>query len=87
MLWYQHGPFVAYNEIGRHQDVLDLANATLVDAGGRTIEEVYLHKGHALANLQDLKGALAAYNQALKLNENFYPAQIGKEWLESILNQ
>ena len=86
MLWYQHGPFVAYNEIGRHQDVIDLADATLVDAGGRTIEEVYLHKGHALANLQDLTGALAAYTQALKLNENFYPAQISKEWVESLLN-
>lgn len=87
MLWYQHGPFVAYNEIGRHQDVVDLADATLVDAGGRTIEEVYLHKGHALANLQDLRGALTAYTQALKLNENFYPAQISKDWVESILNE
>ena len=87
MLCYQHGPFVAYNEIGRHQDVVDLADATLVDAGGRTIEEVYLHKGHALANLQDLRGALTAYTQALKLNENFYPAQISKDWIESLLNE
>ncbi|MEM9776187.1 MAG: hypothetical protein AAF902_16540, partial [Chloroflexota bacterium] len=86
MLWYQHGPFVAYNEIGRHQDALDLADATLVDAGGRTIEEVYLHKGHSLSYLQDLSGALVAYNQALRLNENFYPAQWAKDYTESILD-
>ena len=85
MLWYQHGIFFAYNETGRHQDALDLANATLVDAGGRTIEEVWLHKGHSLANLQDFEGALVAYNQALRLNEFFYPAQLGKDWAETIL--
>ena len=86
MLWYQHGPFVAYNEIGRHEDALNLADATLVDPGGRTIEEVYLHKGHSLSYLQDLPGALKAYNQALRLNENFYPAQWAKDYTESVLD-
>ncbi|MEM8858035.1 MAG: C39 family peptidase [Chloroflexota bacterium] len=86
MLWYQHGPFVAYNEIGRHEDALSLADATLVDPGGRTIEEVYLHKGHSLSYLQDLPNALIAYNQALRLNENFYPAQWAKDYTESVLD-
>lgn len=85
MLWYQHGPFVAYRETGRYEDVLELADATLVDAGGRTIEEVWLHKGHAQSNLQDLEGALKSYNESLKRNSNFYPAQIAKDWTESVL--
>ncbi|MFT5193170.1 MAG: hypothetical protein ACI9EW_000638 [Cellvibrionaceae bacterium] len=85
MLWYQHGPFFAYNETGRHQDALDLADRTLVDAGGRTIEEVWLHKGHTLSYMQDFEGALVAYNQALRLNEFFYPAQSGKDYMEFVL--
>lgn len=86
MLWYQHGPFVAYREVGRYQDVLDLADATLVDAGGRTIEEVWLHKGHAQSHLQDFEGALVSYNQALRLNEFFYPAQFAKDYTQSLLD-
>ncbi|MFK7805542.1 MAG: C39 family peptidase [Anaerolineae bacterium] len=86
MLWYQHGPFFAYNETGRHQDALDLADATLVDAGGRTIEEVWLHKGHTLSYLQDFEGALTAYNQALRLNEFFYPAELGRNYTQSLLD-
>ena len=31
MLWYQFGPFEAYYQSGRHQDVLRLADATLSD--------------------------------------------------------
>ncbi len=86
MLWYQHGPFVSYRETGRYQDVLDLADATLVDVGGRNVEEVYLHKGHALSHLQDFEGALAAYKQALKLNENFYPAEFAIDYTQSLLD-
>ena len=86
MLWYQHGPFVSYRETGRYQDVIDLADATLVDTGGRTIEEVHLHKGHALSHLQDFEGALASYKEALELNENFYPAQFAIDYTQSILD-
>ena len=25
MLWYQHRPYIAYDKVGRYQDVLDLA--------------------------------------------------------------
>ncbi|MFK7805543.1 MAG: C39 family peptidase [Anaerolineae bacterium] len=86
MLWYQHSPFTAYNEMGRHEDALELANATLVDAGGRTIEEVYLHKGHTLVYLGEFEDALAAYNQAISLNSGYYPAIIGRDSLQSFLD-
>src|SRR5690606_25998521 len=85
MLWYQHRPYFAYDKVGRHQDVIDLADATLVEQGGRNVEETYWHKGHALAALGDLYGARSAYQSALGVNENFYPAQISLDWVNSVL--
>jgi tetratricopeptide (TPR) repeat protein len=61
--------------VGRYQDMLDLAESTLSTQGGRNVEETYLYQGHALLFTGDVEGAVAAYEQALKLNENFYPAQ------------
>ncbi|HSM58843.1 MAG TPA: hypothetical protein VK879_22000, partial [Candidatus Sulfomarinibacteraceae bacterium] len=75
MLWYQFRPYMAYMKLGRYQDMLDLAESTLSTLGGRNVEETYLYKGHALLFTEDVEGAVAAYEQALKLNENFYPAQ------------
>jgi hypothetical protein len=75
MLWYQFRPYMAYMKLGRYQDMLDLAESTLSTQGGRNVEETYLYQGHALLFTGDVEGAVAAYEQALKLNENFYPAQ------------
>lgn len=86
MLWYQHRPYIAYDKVGRYQDVLDLANATLDTQGGRNVEETYWYKGHALAALGDLYGAQAAYQSALAVNENFYPAQISLDWVNSVIS-
>lgn len=86
MLWYQHRPYVAYDKVGRYQDVIDLANATLDTQGGRNVEETYWYKGHALAALGDLFGAKEAYQSALAVNENFYPAQISLDWINSLIN-
>lgn len=86
MLWYQHRPYVAYDKVGRYQDVIDLANATLDTQGGRNVEETYWYKGHALAALGDLFGAKEAYQSALAVNENFYPAQISLDWIDSLIN-
>jgi len=86
MLWYQHKPYVAYDKVGRHQDVIDLADATLVEQGGRNVEETYWYKGNALAALGDLYGAKEAYLSALAVNENFYPAQISLDWVNSVIN-
>lgn len=86
MLWYQHMPYLAYWKVGRGQDVLDLADATLAAQGGSNVEETYWYKGHVLAEQGDLFGAKAAYQSALAVNENFYPAQISLDWVNSVLS-
>lgn len=84
ILWYQYRPYIAYMKVGRFQDMIDLADAILQSQGGRNVEETYLYKGHALAFIGDGVGAVTAYKQALRLNENFYPAQ----WaLDAIISQ
>lgn len=75
IVWYQFRPYIAYMKVGRFQDMIDLADTVLETQGGRNVEETYLYKGHALAFLGDGPGAVVAYEQALRLNENFYPAQ------------
>ena len=76
----------AYMKTGRYQDMLDLADATLVDPGGRNVEETYFYKGHAQSFLGDLDGAAASFRQSLKLNEFFYPAQFALDYVDSIRN-
>ncbi|WP_374686430.1 C39 family peptidase [Promineifilum sp.] len=75
MLWYQFQPYLAYLKLDRYQDVIALADATLETQGGRNVEETFWYKGHALAYLGDINGAISAYETALTVNENFYPAQ------------
>ena len=75
IVWYQFRPYIAYMKVGRFQEMVDLADTTLATQGGRNVEETYLYKGHALAFLGDGPGAVAAYEEALRLNSNFYPAQ------------
>ncbi|HNS39100.1 MAG: C39 family peptidase [Anaerolineae bacterium] len=81
MLWYQFEPYLAYLRTDRYQDIIDLANATLETQGGRNVEETFWYKGHALAYLGDIPGAIAAYKAALGVNKNFYPAQISLDSL------
>jgi hypothetical protein len=76
MLWYQFEPYLAYMRVNRYQDMVDLADATLETQGGRNVEETFLYKGHALAFLGDVIGAREAYREALRVNKNFYPAEI-----------
>lgn len=75
MLWYQHRPYMAYHKVGRFQDVIDLADVTLLTTGGQKVEETYYWKGNALVFMGDGGGAVEAYQQALAVNENFYFAQ------------
>ncbi len=86
MLWYQFQPYLAYLKTDRYDDVIALANATLETQGGRNVEETYWYKGHALAALGDIFGAKTAYQAALGVNKNFYPAQTSLDWINSLGN-
>jgi tetratricopeptide (TPR) repeat protein len=72
MLWYQFGPFQAYYETGRYQEVITLANATIT--GAKDIEELYYWKGLGLLAAGDPTGARRAFERALALNPNYTEA-------------
>jgi tetratricopeptide (TPR) repeat protein len=71
MLWYQHGPFEAYYEMGRYDEIIALADATLRNA---QIEELYYWRGLAQQAKGDTAAARASLQRALELNPNFGPA-------------
>ncbi|MEJ2559569.1 MAG: C39 family peptidase [Anaerolineae bacterium] len=72
MLWYQFGPFRAYYESGRYEELIALADATIATAGD--IEEVYYWKGLGLAAQGDTAGARQVWKRALELNSNYAEA-------------
>jgi tetratricopeptide (TPR) repeat protein len=72
MLWYQFGPFQAYYETGRYDEVVALADATLKTADN--IEELYYWKGLALKAKGDAAGARAAWERAAQLNPHYADA-------------
>lgn len=75
MLWYQFKPYLAYWKIGRHDDVIALADATLETQGGRNVEETYWYKGLALESQGNISEAITNYRAALEVNHNAYYAQ------------
>ena len=68
MLWYQFSPYEAYLAVGRHADVLALAEATLGNQGGQNVEETYYYQGLALRAAGDEAGAQQALARAAALN-------------------
>ena len=73
MLWYQFGPYEAYQHAGRYDDVVLLAETTLTDRP--FFEESYYYLGLAQSALGDMAGARANLQKAQELNPNFAPAQ------------
>lgn len=72
MLWYQFSPFAAYSVVGRHDDVLTLADATLANTD--SIEEIYYWKARALAAQGDVASARVALDAALALYPGYTDA-------------
>jgi len=72
MLFYQFGPYVAYFNVGRYQDVVDLATVTL--RARPVLEESYVWRGWALYMLGDTDGARGDFRSALGVNPNFIDA-------------
>jgi tetratricopeptide (TPR) repeat protein len=72
MLWYQFGPFQAYYETGRYQEVVALSDATIKTTS--SVEEIYYWKGMALKAQGDVAGARQAWQRALELNPHYAEA-------------
>jgi tetratricopeptide (TPR) repeat protein len=86
MMWYQFGPFEAYNAVGRYNDTIALANANLNDGGGQWVEETFYYAGVAREQLGETRRALDNYQQAVFLNPNFHPAREARDRLQAALS-
>lgn len=82
MLWYQFGPLEAYFHAGRYYDVLFYADVALKNSANY-IEEPYYYQGLVYAAQGDYSQALEKFNQALRFNRNFFPAQEAKKQVEA----
>lgn len=85
MMWYQFGPYEAYNEVGRYDDMVALAQTALNDGGGQFVEETYYYGGLAREGRGEFDRALSNYNAALQFNPNFTPALNARSNLQATL--
>ena len=74
LLWYLDGPYAAYYYTGRYQDVVNLAQSTLINIDKPVLEETYYWRGMAKEALGDKAGALEDLQRAFSLNPNSTPA-------------
>lgn len=80
MLWYQFGPYEAYYQVGRYEDVLLLADVTLKDRP--YFEESFYYKGLALAAMGQTAEARHNLQEAARFNPNFTLATAALTQLE-----
>lgn len=71
--WYMFGPYEAYFNVGRFNDILTLADNT--EATTVYVEETNYWRGMALAALGQPDAALAEFDKAISFNRNFIDAQ------------
>ena len=69
MLWYQFGPYEAYYQVGRYEDVILLADVTLKDRP--YFEESFYYKGIALAATGETAVAAENLEKAATFNPNY----------------
>jgi hypothetical protein len=75
MLWYQFGPFQAYFEAGRYDDVEHLASFAISAAHLAGVEEAYYWRGRTRDALGQHEKALDDYRAALDNNPTYLLAQ------------
>jgi tetratricopeptide (TPR) repeat protein len=80
MLWYQFGPYESYYAVGRYDDVIALADATLATTSN--LEESYYWRGMARLALGNVDGARADFEAALHYHENWPPALVALAGME-----
>jgi hypothetical protein len=81
MLWYQFGPYESYYAVGRHADVIALANATLATTSN--LEESYYWRGLSRLAEGDPAGARADFEAALRYHKEWPPAVMALAGMES----
>lgn len=74
MLWYQFGPFEAYFNVGRYDDVMGLVQNNLTN-GAQYVEETYYWQGRVYEARGQNNEAIAAYTRALNHNPLYAAAQ------------
>lgn len=73
MMFYQFGPYRAYFNTGRYQDIIDVADAAL--NARPDLEENFFWRGWARYMLGDREAAVADFRSALEVNPNFDDAR------------
>jgi hypothetical protein len=82
LMWYQTGPYWAYYYAGRYQDVINLANTTLIETISQpTLEESLYWRGQALQAIGQTDAAVADFRESVRLNPNFGPGWAALEQL------
>lgn len=76
---YQFGPYIAYFNQGRFEDMIDLADATL--ARTPKAEESLLWRGWARFRLGESAAAVRDFRAALGVNPNYLDAQYALEFM------
>ena len=79
-LWYQFGPLEAFNRVGRYQQVLDITDTVIANAG--ELEEARLQRGVAYLGLGDPAAARAEIEKALAANPRYERAAVALQNLE-----
>jgi hypothetical protein len=82
MLWYQFGPFEAYYNVQRYDDVTALVDTNLTN-GAEYVEETFYWQGRVLAAQGRTQAAAGAFNQALSRNPFFTAAQTALDELNT----
>jgi tetratricopeptide (TPR) repeat protein len=81
LMWYQVGPYLAYYNTARYQDVINLANTTFTWVGKPVLEESYYWRGLAYQALGKSALAIADFTKAAQLNPNYAPPRLELERL------
>ena len=79
MMWYQFGPFKAYFETARYDDVLSLVQINLTNA--EELEETYYWQGKVRQAQGQPEQAAVSYRRALAYNPNFDEARVALDSL------
>lgn len=74
-MWYQFGPYEAYYQTGRYEDVLTLAQATTDPENYPESEEAFYYMGLVYEARGELRAARNMYNKALQYNPTYEAAQ------------